>query len=90
MQRRGISPPAGERMAREQPALHFLYREIANASAAFDREELRKRLAVMATRPPDILHSFAMPTLFYHWRGRHDISAVSVRGACRSYTEGEG
>ena len=64
MQRRGISPPAGERMAREQPALHFLYREIANASAAFDREELRKRLAVMATRPPDILHSFAMPTLF--------------------------
>ena len=64
MQRRGISPPAGERMAREQPALHFLYREIANASAAFDREELRKRLTVMATRPPDILRSFAIPTLF--------------------------
>jgi pimeloyl-ACP methyl ester carboxylesterase len=64
MARRGISPPAGERMAREQPGLHFLYREIANASAAFDREELRKRLAAMATRSPDVLRSFAVPTLF--------------------------
>lgn len=66
MQRRGISPPAGERMAREQPALHFLYRAIANASASasFDREELRKRTAAMATRPPDVLRGFTMPTLF--------------------------
>jgi pimeloyl-ACP methyl ester carboxylesterase len=64
MQRRGISPPAGERMAREQPALHFLYQAIANASAAFDREELRKRLAAMRTRSPDVLRGFAMPTLF--------------------------
>jgi pimeloyl-ACP methyl ester carboxylesterase len=64
MQRRGISPPAGERMAREQPALHFLYRAIANASDAFDREELRKRIREMATRPPDVLRGFAMPTLF--------------------------
>jgi pimeloyl-ACP methyl ester carboxylesterase len=64
MQRRGISPPAGERMAREQPALHFLYHAIANASAAFDREELRKRLAAMNTRSPDVLRGFSMPTLF--------------------------
>jgi 3-oxoadipate enol-lactonase len=64
MQRRGISPPAGERMAREQPALYFLYCAIANASAAFDREELRKRLAAMRTRPPDVLRRFFMPTLF--------------------------
>jgi pimeloyl-ACP methyl ester carboxylesterase len=53
MARRGISPPAGERMAREQPMLHFLYREMA--SAAFDREELRKRMAAMATRAPEVL-----------------------------------
>ena len=65
MQRRGISPPAGERMAREQPALHFLYQALfASASAAFDREELRKRNAAMATRPPDALRGFSMPTLF--------------------------
>ena len=64
MDRRGISPPAGERMAREQPALHFLYRAIANASAAFDRESLRKRLAAIATRPPEVLCACATPTLF--------------------------
>ena len=64
MARRGISPPAGERMAREQPELHFLYRAIANASAAFDREELRKHLYAMATRPPDVLHSISIATLF--------------------------
>ena len=64
MQRRGISPPAGERMAKEQPALHFLYRAIANASAAFDREELRKRNNALRTRSADVLRGFSMPTLF--------------------------
>ena len=64
MIRRGISPPASERMAREQPALHFLYREIANVSTAFDREELRKRLGAMAVRPPEAMRSLAVPTLF--------------------------
>jgi len=51
-------------MAKEQPALHFLYQAIANASASFDREELRKRLAAMATRPAEVLRGFSMPTLF--------------------------
>ncbi len=64
MQRRGISPPAGERMAREQPALHFLYRTIANASSAFDRDELRKRTHAMSTRTPDVLRGISIPTLF--------------------------
>jgi hypothetical protein len=47
MTQRRISPPVGERMAREQPVLHFLYRSIANASAAFDREQLRPRIEAM-------------------------------------------
>ena len=64
MARRGISPPAGERMAKEQPSLHYLYREIANASAAFDRAELRKRLFAIATRPADVLRGLSMPALF--------------------------
>jgi len=51
-------------MASEQPALHFLYRAIANASGAFDREELRKRNTAISTRSPDVLRGFAMPTLF--------------------------
>jgi pimeloyl-ACP methyl ester carboxylesterase len=66
MARRGIAPAAGERMAREQPALHFLYRAIANASVSetFHREDLRKRLFAMATRKPDVLSRIAVPTLF--------------------------
>jgi pimeloyl-ACP methyl ester carboxylesterase len=76
MQRRGVSPAAGERMAREQPELHFLYRAIANASASFDREALRKRNKAMCVHPSDVLRGFSMPTLFRHWRGRHDISAI--------------
>lgn len=64
LHRRGIAPPAGARMAREQPALHFLYRAIANASAAVDREALRVRLSAVATRPPDVLRGLAVPTLF--------------------------
>ena len=72
MERRGVSPPAGDRMAREQPALHMLYRMIANSSAAFDREELRKRTNAMNTRSPDILRDFAMPTLFI--TGEEDIA----------------
>jgi pimeloyl-ACP methyl ester carboxylesterase len=72
MLRRGISPPAGERMAREQPRLHFLYREIANASAAFDRVEFRKRIFATANRSPDLLHGFMMPVLFI--TGEEDIA----------------
>jgi 3-oxoadipate enol-lactonase len=64
MTQRGISPPAGERMAREQPALHFLYRSIAYASAAFDREQLRPRIEAMATRSPELLRGISIPTLF--------------------------
>jgi 3-oxoadipate enol-lactonase len=64
MARRGISPPAGERMAREQPMLHFLYWAIANASRAFDREELRTRLEAISTRPAGVLHGLSTPTLF--------------------------
>jgi 3-oxoadipate enol-lactonase len=64
MQARGIAPPAGKRMAAEQPALHFLYQEIANASAGVDREALRRRIAAIARRPAEVLRSVAVPTLF--------------------------
>jgi 3-oxoadipate enol-lactonase len=73
MLRRGVSPPAGDRMAREQPALHLLYRMIANGSAAFDREALRKRSSgAMHTRSPDVLRDVTMPTLFI--TGDEDIA----------------
>jgi 3-oxoadipate enol-lactonase len=65
MQRDGVHPAAGARMAREQPALHFLYRAIdAIAGAKFDKEGLRARMIALQTRPPDDLKGLAVPTLF--------------------------
>ena len=52
-------------MAREQPALHFLYRAIdAIAVAKFDKEALRARTIALQTRPPDDLARLEVPTLF--------------------------
>ena len=51
MARRGIAPPAGERMAREQPALHFLYRELDALSQDLDKTGIRKKLIAMRTTP---------------------------------------
>jgi pimeloyl-ACP methyl ester carboxylesterase len=59
----GIHPAAGERMAREQPALHFLYREIAALSPTLDRGLLRRRLAELCTTPPQALAALTMPVL---------------------------
>ena len=65
MQRDGVHPAAGTRMAREQPALHFLYRSIdAIAGAKFDKEALRARMIALQTRPPDDLARLAVSTLF--------------------------
>jgi len=65
MQRDGVQPAAGARMAREQPALHFLYRAIdAIAGAKFDKEALRARMIALQTRPPDDLARLNVPTLF--------------------------
>jgi 3-oxoadipate enol-lactonase len=65
MQRDGVHPAAGARMAREQPALHFLYRSIDTmAGATLDKEGLRARMIVLQTRPPDDLARLAVPTLF--------------------------
>ena len=52
-------------MAREQPALHFLYRSIdAMAGAKLDKEGLRARMIALQTRPADDLARLAVPTLF--------------------------
>jgi 3-oxoadipate enol-lactonase len=65
MQGVGIHPAAGARMAREQPALHFLYREIdAMAGARLDKEALRARMIELQTKPPDLLAALAVPSLF--------------------------
>src|SRR5262245_20472706 len=61
---RGGHPAAGARMAREQPALHHLYREIDALSLGLDKLALRQRLTAALTRPVDDLRALGVPTLW--------------------------
>jgi 3-oxoadipate enol-lactonase len=60
---RGIHPACGERMAREQPALHFLYREMDALSVDLDKEAIRRRLIKMRTTPRAALTALRIPVL---------------------------
>lgn len=60
---RGIHPAAGERMAREQPALHYLYTEISDLSIGLDKERIRRHLYALRTTPPDAVAALPMPVL---------------------------
>jgi 3-oxoadipate enol-lactonase len=68
---RGGHPAAGARMAREQPALHHLYREIDALSLGLDKLALRQRLAAALRRPVDDLRALRVPTLWL--TGAEDI-----------------
>ena len=60
---RGIHPAAGERMAAEQPALHFLYREINDLAVGLDKPALRATLAALCTTPSDAVAALRLPVL---------------------------
>ena len=64
LRERGIHPAAGERMAREQPALEFLYREIDRLSANLDKDALRPKLEASRTLQASDLTTLKVPTLF--------------------------
>ena len=59
----GVHPAAGQRMAREQPALHQLYQHIDELSRGLDKEALRPRLQAMRVRAPDDLAATGLPVL---------------------------
>lgn len=67
----GVHPAMGARAAREQPALHYLYRAIDALSAGLDKEALRTRLHAARDKPPEVLASVATPTLWI--TGEEDI-----------------
>lgn len=71
LRKRGIHPAAGERMAREQPALEFLYREIDRLSIGLDKEALRARGSAARTLPAEELKRLAVPMLFIS--GKEDV-----------------
>jgi 3-oxoadipate enol-lactonase len=60
---RGIHPACGERMAREQPALHFLYREVDALSSDLDKDAVRKKLIAMRTTPRAAIATLRAPVL---------------------------
>src|SRR4051812_48874977 len=64
MQADNIHVAAGARMAREQPAAHFLYQEIDALSFGLDKVALRARLGEAARRPADVLRTLNVPTLW--------------------------
>ncbi len=61
---RGIHPAMGERIAREQPAMHLLYRHIGEQCVGLDTMKVGSRLMAMRTRAPEDLRGIACPILF--------------------------
>ena len=60
---RGIHPAAGERMAKEQPVMHFLYREIDALSQDLDKTAIRKKLIAMRTTQRATIAALRPPLL---------------------------
>jgi 3-oxoadipate enol-lactonase len=58
-----IHPAGGERMAREQPALHHLYRQIDMLNADLDKDALRRKLYELRTAGPERLAGLEAPVL---------------------------
>src|SRR5437763_3211203 len=63
LQAANIHVAAGERMAREQPAAHFLYQEI-DALSGIDKVKLRQKLHDGLVRPAQVLRTLNIPTLW--------------------------
>jgi pimeloyl-ACP methyl ester carboxylesterase len=59
-----IHPAAGGRMAREQPTMHLLYRQLDALSGGLDKEALRERMGKMRRRAPEELAAAHCPVLF--------------------------
>ena len=64
MESRGMLAAGGERLAREQPALAVLYRQINQLNADDFRTAVRKRIRAMRKQPPSLLANLPMPVLF--------------------------
>jgi len=58
-----IHVAGGERMAREQPTMHFLYQAI-DALSSVDKQQVRQRLMDAFVRPAEVLRTLNVPTLW--------------------------
>lgn len=85
---RGIHPAGGERMASEQPALHYLYWQINNLASGLDKDALRNQLIALRTTPPEALAVLRMPVLCIAGEEDVVIAPESVRLLAESVPDG--
>lgn len=85
---RGIHPAGGERMAREQPALHRLYWQINNLASAVDKDLLRRQLGELRATPPEALQALTMPVLCLAGEEDIVIPPETVRIAAGCFPDG--
>jgi 3-oxoadipate enol-lactonase len=67
----GVNPAAGARMAREQPALHFLYTQISALNPAYSVAELMGILRAAGAPPASAARDLRVPVLFV--AGEEDV-----------------
>jgi len=86
---RGIHPAAGERMAREQPELHWLYRGIDALAVALQKDALRRQLGELWTITPADVAALDLPVLCI--AGEEDIVVppAAVEAFARALPRGE-
>jgi pimeloyl-ACP methyl ester carboxylesterase len=64
LEKRGVHPAGGERLAREQPALAQLYWQISAMAPDAFKEAVRARIRELRVQPPALLSKLPMPVLF--------------------------
>lgn len=60
---RGIHPACGERMAREHPALHYLYQRLSSLNVDLDSDAVRRKLAALRVTTREQAAALPMPIL---------------------------
>ncbi|MGH7910913.1 MAG: alpha/beta fold hydrolase [Candidatus Dormibacteraceae bacterium] len=79
---RGIHPAAGERMAREQPAMHHLYWGVNNLAQDLDKQAISRALLGQAGTTPAELAALTMPVLGIAGAEDRTIAPEAVRRLC--------
>jgi 3-oxoadipate enol-lactonase len=78
MESRGVLAAGGERLAREQPALAMLYRQINQLNADDFRTAVRLRIRALRIQPSSLLANLPVPVLFLN--GEEDSVFPSPAG----------
>lgn len=85
---RGIHPAGGERMAAEQPELHYLYWQINDLASGVDKNALRQQLGELRAEPVESLEKLSWPVLCIAGEEDIVIPPESVRILAESVPNG--